>query len=618
MNASFVNIKVDREERPDLDAIYMSAVQAMTGQGGWPLNVFLTPDGVPFFGGTYWPPRDQGGMPGFPRVLQAVADAWSSNRDGVLTTAGQLREYLESATESVPEAGPLSASLANAAAMSLREAFDDIHGGFGGAPKFPQASVLEFLRRHAHRVPESDAWAWVERTLDGMAGGGIYDQIGGGFARYAVDTRWLVPHFEKMLYDNAQLLSLYTHAWLLTRNPRHAEVVSQTVGWALREMRSPGGGFMAALDADSEGEEGKFYVWSIDEIDALLTAEQADLVKLHYGMTPGGNFEGRSILHVARPLEELAAAQDRTAADVQAMLDMAREQLLTVRDERVRPGVDNKVIVSWNALMLKALAEAGLAFDRQDWIDAATATAELLLDSGWHDGRLARIVTDGEAAGSGTLEDYAFLADALLVLHGATGEPRWLLGAQALVEAIRSRFRHASGIGFYDTASDHETLVVRPRDLQDGAVPCGNSVALDAMWTLAHLKHDDGMRREVQASLATLASPMREHPAAFGRFLAVHERTLAPERQVVIAGVPTSTSARMLRHAIAGLADPFLTLAHVVDDADAHTWPTLADRPFPNDAEAAAFVCQDQACLPPVTTARALISLLNPAPTQSG
>jgi uncharacterized protein len=611
MNDGFVNIKVDREERPDLDGIYMTAVQAMSGQGGWPLNVFLTPEGVPFFGGTYWPPRDQGGMPGFPRVLDAVRNAWETNREGVLRTAGQIRGFLEASAEAAPAQGELSPEIGSAALRQIETAFDTGHGGFGGAPKFPQASVLEFLARRAVVDPDGPASRMLIRTLDGMAHGGMYDQIGGGFARYAVDAAWLVPHFEKMLYDNAQLVSLYTHAWLASRSGAYRQVVEQSIGWALREMRAPGGAFYAALDADSEGVEGKFYTWTPDEIDSVLPPEQADLAKLYYGVTASGNFEGASILHVARPLEELAAAQDHPVEDLDAELASARERLLATREQRVRPGTDTKVIVSWNGLMIKALAQAGLAFDRPDWTAASVAAADTILTSALgNEGTLARTLTGGTAAGSGMLEDYAFLADGLLALYTATSDSRWLTTANDLLETVRDRFRHSSGVGYFDTSTSHESLIVRPRELQDGAIPSGNAVILDVMWTLSHLREDIYLSQEVLDTLGSLAAPMAEHPLAFGRFLAVLERTRAGARQVVIAGAAESAAGNSLREVVIQQGDPGVVLAYAVDGPLAADWPTLADRPLPGGAEAAAFVCQGRSCLPPVTHPDDLARLL--------
>jgi uncharacterized protein YyaL (SSP411 family) len=615
MNDWFINIKVDREERPDIDAIYMSAVQAMTRQGGWPLNVFLTPEGVPFFGGTYWPPRAQGGMAGFPDVLEAIHRAWTTNRVGVLQSAAQIREYLESAAESTPAPGSVSAVVVEAAMGELEASFDAERGGFGEAPKFPQAPALEFLATHAGRDPGSPALAMLTRTLDAMAAGGIHDQIGGGFARYAVDANWLVPHFEKMLYDNAQLVSLYTRAWGATGSDRYREVVERAIAWAEREMKAPGGGYFAALDADSEGVEGKFYIWSLAELEGILSTDELDFARLHYGITETGNFEGESILFVDRDLDHLAKALDRPLEDVRDLSDEVDRKLLLARSQRIRPGTDSKVIVSWNALMVKALAEAGTAFGRPEWIDLARETVTVLVECGRSPGgRLGRTIVDGKPAGQGVLEDHAALADALLTLHGATADQRWLDLAGDLVDIIQRDFAHSSAIGFFDTAVDHEALIVRPRDLQDGALPSGNAMAIDAMLTVARLQFDDALEQRVHDLLASLAAPMAQHPAAFGRYLAVLDRVLAGETLVVIAGDPASPGGKALRDAALGEGNLLVDLAHEVDAAAAEKWPQLAPRLIPAGATAAAFVCHGTTCLPPVTSARDLTSILRTQP----
>jgi len=609
MNDGFTCIKVDREERPDIDAIYMSAIQAMTGQGGWPLNVFLTPEAVPFFGGTYFPPRDKGGMPGFPRVLEAVHAAWTRNPDGVRETAGTILEYLAKASSGspVPAGRPLDAVCAQALS-GLAAQFDHEWGGFGNAPKFPQASVFDFLLRHHRRTSDPESLAMLTVTLDRMAAGGIYDHLGGGFARYAVDREWLVPHFEKMLYDNAQLMRVYLEAWRLTGTPAYRAVVEETAGWLLREMRSPGGGFWSALDADSEGVEGKFYVWTPAEIDGALPPEQADLVKLHFGVTEDGNFEGASILHVARPLTELAQSLNTPVDTLRSRIDEARALLVEERAKRIRPGTDTKVIVGWNGLAIGALATAGAALGRPDFVQAATEAAFLIARHGYHPGgALARTVANDEPTGIGLLEDHAFLASGLLELYAATGNMTWLDAAWKLAKSIVTRFREPGTPGFFDTAADHETLIVRPRDLQDGATPSGNSVAIDVLLTLSALSEQESLREPVDALLASVAAPMAEYPGAFGHYLAVAERTLADERQLVLAG----SGIAPFRDAFFARFKPFVTLGYAAKDLDASAWPTLADRPLPSGASAAAYLCQGKTCLPPVTDPGSLPGLLD-------
>jgi uncharacterized protein YyaL (SSP411 family) len=606
LNDSFISIKVDREERPDIDAIYMNALQAMSGQGGWPLNVFLTPDAVPFFGGTYWPPTDMRGMPGFPRVLDAIQTQWNANRQGIDNTAQQILDFLQKASATVPS-GPTSSleSVPEQALIRLLSRFDEEFGGLQGAPKFPQASILEFLLRHHRRTGSTDALRMVDVTLDHMASGGIYDQLGGGFSRYSVDAEWLVPHFEKMLYDNAQLMSLYLDTWRLTGNARFRTIVTETADWLLREMQDPAGGFYSALDADSEGVEGKFYVWEDAELDTLLTPDEADVVRLHYGVTPEGNFEEKSILFIDRELDDLATASGKSLEHMSDLLESAREKLLNHRDTRVRPGTDTKVIVSWNGLAISALARAGAVLDNPVYVESAERAASRICDTALSESmRLNRTLSASGPAGEGVLEDYAFLAYGLLDLHAATRDQRWLNVARQLADTILERFSDA--VGFFDTASDHETLIVRPREFQDGATPSGNSVALDVLLTLEHLTSDPRYGEPVPALLNALAAPMAEHPSILGRFLAVLERTQADARQLVIAGenpVP-------LLEPVLQAYEPFVTIAWPVDDQHATRWPTLAGHHLPNDNDTAAFLCQGNSCLPPITSASNLRSAL--------
>ncbi len=607
LNEHFVSIKVDREERPDIDAIYMNALQAMSGQGGWPLNVFLTSEAVPFFGGTYWPPRDMRGMPGFPRVLDAIQTQWTANRQGIDNTAGQILAFLEKASATIPS-GPSSdlEDVPESALTALLSRFDEEHGGLQGAPKFPQASILEFLLRHHRRTGSPEALRMVTTTLDRMAAGGIYDQLGGGFSRYSVDAEWLVPHFEKMLYDNAQLMSLYLDAWRVTHNPRYREVVTETAEWLLREMQDANGGFHSALDADSEGVEGKFYVWEDSELDLVLTPAEADVIRLHYGITPEGNFEERSILFTDRSLDDIASASGQSLEQVSALLEFARTKLMAHRDTRIRPGTDTKVIVSWNGLAISALAKAGSVFEEPRYIRGAERAATRIRDTALSDtGRLNRTLSDSGPAGEAVLEDYAFLAWGLLDLHAATREQRWLETARTLADAILERF--GDELGFFDTASDHEALIVRPREFQDGATPSGNSVTLDVLLTLEHLTSEPSYGEPVPALLNALAAPMAEHPSILGRFLAVLERTLADARQLVIVG----ENPNPLLEPVLSAYEPFVTIAWPVDDDKAARWPTLAGHRPPSDGATAAFLCQGNSCLPPITEPAQLRSALD-------
>ena len=610
MNERFVNVKVDREERPDLDGIYMSAVQAMTGHGGWPLNVFVTPDGVPFFGGTYWPPADRMGMPGFARVLASVADAWRDRRDAIEQNAMSVRDFLSQASTAAPTASALSTDLLDDAFRRLAATFDEEHGGFGGAPKFPQPAVLAFVLRTWRRTQDASAAAIVRETLDRMAAGGIYDHLGGGFARYSVDAAWLVPHFEKMLYDNAQLVRIYVDAWRAFGDDRYRTVAEETCAYVLREMTGPEGGFFSAQDADSEGEEGKFYVWTPAEIDAALAPEEADLVKHHFGVTDACNFEGKNILSRIRNGDDLAEATGQPAAEIEAALTRAKEQLLAVRRERVPPGTDDKTLTSWNGLMLGALAEAGRAFDRADFIAAAVRNAEFLLTTLRPDGKLFRTYRAGVAKQPAFLEDFAYLADGLLALYRATLETRWLDHATALVREIIERFSHET-TGFYDTATDHERLVTRPRDLQDGATPAGNSVAAGLLLTIGALTDDSALSDRAEAILAMLAEPMREQPLGFGNFLCALDTWLGPRQDLVFAGRAADPAVQHLASVAARLYAPTLILACAdpSDPALAERYPLLTDRP-PVDGNPAAYLCEHFTCLPPVTSAGDLVKLL--------
>ncbi len=618
MNKHFINIKVDREERPDIDSIYMTAVQAMTGQGGWPLNAFLTPDGTPFFAGTYWPPADRMGMPGFLKVLRSVNDAWTTNRDGVIDNAEQIRTYLQNPRDIASEgseADELTGTIAGDALAAVISQFDPVYGGFGNAPKFPQASVLEFLLRHWRRTGSSEALDIALTTLDHMAAGGINDQIGGGFARYSVDRTWLVPHFEKMLYDNAQLMSLYLDAWRITNAPSYRQVVERIATWTLTQMTSPEGGFYASLDADSEGVEGKFYVWTEPEVENALrptfSAEEIDLVKLHFGVTPQGNFEGSMILSIVRPVEELAEHSGKPAAEITDIVQRATKRLAQIRAARIAPARDEKAIVSWNGLMLKALSESGAALQNPDLIAAARRNAGFLLTHLRNgNGKLARTWRNGTLRGNGTLEDYAFIADGLVALYRVTSEIQWLDAAGELLDIMVESFQHPSGAGFYDTADDHEKLVIRPRDLQDGATPSGNAVACDLLLTFGMLRGDDKLLSFAERTLASLSRQMREHPIFMGRYLAVLERWLGPRSELIFAGDPDSESLRELRAVVSKRYEPLLVVGFAIDTDEriAKRYPMLADRPIQGDASA--YLCEHFTCLPPVTSPAALANLL--------
>ena len=472
----FISIKVDREERPDLDHIYMTAVQAMTGGGGWPLSAFLTPDGVPFYGGTYYPPVPRHGLPSFRQVLFAVADAWRTRRADLLSSGQRLVEAIRQQAETAapPEEAELEPAVIDAAFRGIQRSYDEMYGGWGGAPKFPQPMTIEFLLRYHHTTTHPQALRMVTHTLEKMARGGMYDQVGGGFHRYSVDERWLTPHFEKMLYDNAQLARVYLHAWQVTGEPLFRAIAEETLDYVAREMTDPAGGFYSAQDADSEEEEGRFFLWTPQEITAVLGHADAPAFREAYGVTERGNFEGKNILTYVGDL----AARARFAE--------ARRRLLAARAERVHPGRDDKILVAWNGLMLAAFAEAARVLGRNDYLQIAGRNADFVLrELRDGQGRLVHTWRRGVAKGNAYLDDYTHLIEGLLELLAATHDARWYAAAHELADQMIARF--AAPNGFYDTSDDHEALIVRPRELQDNAIPSGNAMAAHILQRLADL-----------------------------------------------------------------------------------------------------------------------------------
>jgi uncharacterized protein YyaL (SSP411 family) len=597
MNQHFVPVKVDREERPDVDSIYMGAVQAMTGHGGWPLNVFLDPEGVPFYGGTYFPPEPRPGMPSFRQVLDGVAEAWRTRRDEIQAAAPRTIEGLSATALVRPSQEILSPGVLEEAERGLAGQFDPNFGGFGGAPKFPPASALEFLMaRIADGADATGKAAEIVRTtLEQMARGGMYDQIGGGFARYSVDAHWLVPHFEKMLYDNALLARAYLHGWQLTGEEIFRRVCEQTLDWALREMRGPEGGFYSALDADSEGEEGKFYVWTEQELREAL-GEDAEPLLTYWGVDRGPNFEGRSILHVA-------------GGDIEPqLLERARQTLYELRARRVWPGLDDKRLTAWNALMVAALADAGAALGREDYLDSARGCADFLLermrDS---EGRLQRTYKDGRASLAAYLEDHAFLSEALLVLYEATVETRWFVEARRLADDIVLRFRDADAGGFFDTASDHEALIVRPRSFEDHPIPSGSSSAAYALLRINAVTGDRAYEQPAVEVFRLLHQAAGRHPQAFGHLLQAMHFHFSTPREVALVGESIDELASPVRARFR----PTTVLAGMRpgDDEAQDAIPLLRGRE-PVDGRPAAYVCENFACRLPVTEPEELERLL--------
>ncbi len=616
MNELFVNVKVDREERPDVDHIYMTAVQAMTQHGGWPLNVFCSPDGTPFYGGTYWPPEDRGGMAGFPRILQAVAEAYRDRRAEIEQQGINLRQHVEQAmAPDLPES-ELDPRMLDQAVQVLASSFDRRWGGFGGAPKFPQPMTLEFLLRRYHATGDEQALSMTEFTLDHMARGGMYDQLGGGFARYSVDDRWLVPHFEKMLYDNAQLSRVYLHAALATGNPFYRRIAEETYDYVQREMLDRAGGFYSAQDADSEGHEGKFYVWTPAEIADVLGAEDAALVGRYWGVSEGGNFEGRNILHVPRALEAVAEEAGVSAERLEAALARARRELVAVRAQRVWPGRDDKVLTAWNGLMMRSFAEAGRLLGNAEYLGVAVSNATFVLSNLRRGDTLLRTWRNGEAKLAGYLEDYAFYAAALLALYEATFELEWFTEARALADTMLALFWDESIGGFYNTPAEHETLIVRPRDFYDNAVPSGNSVAVDVLLRLALLTGEATYQERAVRVLQQLGQAVTRHPLAFGELAQALDFHLAGPRELAFVGEPEAADMQALLAVVNGayLPHQVMALRRPDDRAAEAAIPLLAERE-PLDGRATAYVCRNYACELPTTNPIVLAEQLGLAPS---
>jgi uncharacterized protein YyaL (SSP411 family) len=629
MNEHFVSIKVDREERPDLDALYMEAVQALTGSGGWPMTVFLTPDGAPFYGGTYFPPVDRYNMPAFPKVLRAIADLYRNRRDEVERQAQAFREHYAEQSEAglelpvgfVAAEASVSKDVLGAAANKLVEQIDRVHGGFGRAPKFPHPMGLEFLLRVATRARSTATAetldgvdpALMERvtlTLDKMAAGGIYDQIGGGFHRYSTDAIWLVPHFEKMLYDNALLAPVYLHAWQFTGEARYRRVCEETLDYVLREMTAPLGGFYSTQDADSEGEEGKFYVWTPEELRSMLGEADARIAELVWGVTAAGNFEGKSILHVERTPEEVARALDVGADEVDAAMARAKATLYQVRSGRVWPGRDDKVLAAWNGWMMRAFAEAGRILGRDEYRAAAVKNAEFIIGQMQADGRLARSWRNGEANIAAYLDDYAALVNGLVGVYEATGEIRFFTAARRYADELLDRFWDDATGAFFDTARDAEALIGRPRDLTDNATPSGTSLACAALLRLFAFTGDERYREHAARVLVPLAPAMAAQPSAFGHLLCALDDLIGPFHEVAIVGDPGAEGTLALERALASRFLPRMALAVAASDQAERTAVPLLEGRTLVDGQAAAYVCQGFVCQRPVTSPDELLALV--------
>ena len=610
MNAEFVCIKVDREERPDVDSIYMGAVQAMTGRGGWPMTVFLTPEGKPFYGGTYYPPEDRHGIPGFPRVVASIANAYRQERGEVILATERLLQQMRAMATASRGVEPLTTDVLSSAFAGVVKDFDPTHGGVGLQPKFPQPMTYEFLLRYYLRSGDVRALEMVGTTLDRMAMGGIYDQIGGGFHRYSTDTYWLVPHFEKMLYDNALLVRLYLHAYQITGKPLYRRVIEETLDYVLREMTDPAGGFYSAQDADSEGEEGKFFVWRPEEIAEVLGEEDGALVCRYYGVTTVGNFEGRSILNVAAGAADELERDGIPAERLDALLGRARAALLETRSRRVAPERDDKVLTSWNGLMIAAFAEAGAVLDRDDYTDVAVTAASFVSESLRPSGRLLRTHKDGVSRLLGYLEDYAFLVDGLLVLHEATFERRWLEEAVELGYAMVDLFWDDAAGQFYDTGADHEELVVRPRDLTDNAVPAGSSMAASVLLKLSVITGDGDLERRAVEAMRSAKAVMERFPTGAGHWLCALDFYLSTPKEVAIVGDRAAADTRGLLAEVYRSFLPNRVLVGMADEDGASATSPLMEGRVKLDGRATAYVCRQYVCGLPVNDPEALAGQL--------
>jgi uncharacterized protein YyaL (SSP411 family) len=620
MNEYFINIKVDREERPDIDDIYMQAVQAFNrGGGGWPMTVFLLPDARPFFAGTYYPLEPRYGIPSFRQVLSAVHEAYRTRRADLETQAADLTAALDRSVLKIDISDDaLNAELLRRAADGLMANMDEVNGGFGDAPKFPNPMNLEYLLRYARRANDAEKLALLHLSLHKMAYGGIYDQVGGGFHRYAVDAIWLVPHFEKMLYDNAQLSRLYLHAWLATGEPLYRRIADEVYDYVLREMTAPEGGFYSATDADSEGEEGKFFVWTIQEVEEALAPladelpNAAEIAIDYYGMTRGGNFEGHNILNVPTEPAVVAKRLGLTLPELEAALRKINDRLYSARTQRPYPGLDDKILTAWNGMMLASLAEAARCLPNDAYRTAAERAGDFLLETMMQpDGRLYRTYKDGRARINAVLEDYANLIDGFLELYQLTYLEKWFKAARLMADFVLAHFSAEDGAGFFDTSDDHEALIVRPRSLQDNATPSGTSMMAKQLLRLFALTMDARYEDAARRALRPLTPAMQQYPQAFGEALNAADLLVHGLAEVAIIGSPTHPNTREMLRALhqAYRSNVITALARQPVDATATAIPLLADRPMRDDLPTV-YVCRGFVCAQPVTDPAALETLL--------
>jgi uncharacterized protein YyaL (SSP411 family) len=601
MNQNFISIKVDREERPDLDSIYMQATTAMTGSGGWPMSVFLTPDLRPYYAGTYFPPVRRYNMPSFKEILLSLSKAWTEQREEVDRVGDQVLQYIQPQLQPSEIKDTFTRESLDSATKSLLDSYDWGYGGWGEAPKFPQPMTIEFLLRRSltDSAQHEQALKVSVHILNAMCRGGMYDVVGGGFARYSVDNFWRVPHFEKMLYDNAQLALVYLHGYLITHDVKFRQICEETLDFILREMIHPDGGFYSSLDADSEGEEGKFYVWTQDEIESALGPD-FDFFKEAYGITPQGNWEGKTVLQRALDDASLAARFKLDPESVRQKLSELHRQLLQVREQRIRPGTDDKILVMWNSLALSAFAEAGRYLGRKDYLDASIKNARFLLGKLYVKDRLLRSWREGQAKHNAYLEDYAGLILALLSLYQSDPNPEWYTSALKLADEMVAHFSDANG-GFFDTRDDHEALLLRPKDIQDNATPSGNALAVTALLELSAYGDRIEWRDRAEPMLGFIQNAALRYPTAFAKWLCAADFSVEPSREVAVVGNLADAKTQELVNILWKIYRPRLVSAASISAAPDGSPALLKDRPLVNN-EPTAYVCQGFVCLQPTNS----------------
>ena len=610
LNERFINIKVDREERPDIDTIYMDAVVAMIGQGGWPLSVFLTPQATPFFGGTYFPPTPRHNIPSFKEILLSVDHQWRENRQQIEHAGTQMKKKIASRLLPQSKAESFEPDGFKKASETLFHTYDWSNGGWGGAPKFPQSGVIEFLLRKHHRDGDKLALEMAVHALEHMACGGIFDQLNGGFHRYTVDAQWQIPHFEKMLYDNALLVQTFLHAWLVSRNPLLRETVEMTLDFLQQEMRHEEGGFYAAFDADSEGKEGTYYVWTEAQIRDLLDQDDLAFFTDVYRISAEGNFEGKNVLSRIQPVDETVVSSGLSREEFTQRLDAVRAKLLKERTKRIPPAADDKVITAWNGLLLTAYAEAARALSRLDYLKTAQSLAEFLLGSLRKDGRLLRTWRDGQARHTAVLEDHAALAEGLLALYQTDFDLRWYRAAVEQAEEILANFTDPEG-GFFDTRHDHETLITRPKSFQDSPIPSGNTMAISSLLKLAAISGDTRYYDAAETVLLAMQDIAQRYPASFSGWLCNIDLALGPQMQVAIVGPPSSENYQKLTQIIHTRYLPRLVIAG--GETKDQGAPVLLEGRAMLEGLPAAFLCQHFSCKRPTSSPDELGALIDEA-----